>query len=254
MPVALLTPAQAEHHPIARLQGITRRVGAVVSVDEVELSIGAGDFIALLGVGGSGNNALLRMLAGLEAPTSGLIDVAEERMVVFNDPLLLPWKTVLENVVLGIDARDAAERARDALRDVGFKAGFDALPAILSPGDALRVSIARALVRRPKLLLLDAPFDALDRGTRTQMHRLVESLWLRHDLTVVLATHDVDEAIHLADRIVVIDGGRVVTAIENDLPWPHDASQAGYPSLVRRLLDSRSDAPRARITRQETAR
>jgi sulfonate transport system ATP-binding protein len=231
----MLTRAQAEYSAVARLRGITHRVAEVVSLDHVDLSIHAGDFTALLGAEGSGNGALLRMLAGLETPTSGSIDVADEKTIVFGDPRLLPWKTVIQNVALGLGGSDTAERARAALADVGFKAEPEALPATLSAGDALRASIARALVRNPRLLLLDSPFAALDPGTRLQMRRLVESLWLRHDLTVVLATHDVDEAIDLADRIVVVDGGRIVTSIDNELPWPHETSHPGFPSLRARL-------------------
>lgn len=231
----MLARVQAEHTPVVRLRGITGGVGAVASPDKVDLSIQAGDFVALLGVSGSGNSALLRMLAGLESPSAGLIDVAVEKMIVFDEPRLLPWKTAIQNVALGLDGSDSAARARDALADVGFKSSPDALPATLSAGDAFRTSIARALVRNPKLLLLDAPFASLDPGTRIQMRRLVESLWLRHDLTVVLATHDVDEAIDLADRILVIDDGRIATSVECDLPWPHEASHPGFESLRRRL-------------------
>jgi sulfonate transport system ATP-binding protein len=231
----MLARAQAEQPPVARLRGITGSVGTVVALDKVDLSIQAGDFVALLGVSGSGNSALLRMLAGLEAPSAGLIDVAVEKMIVFDEPRLLPWKTAIQNVALGLDGSDAAARAREALADVGFKSSPDALPATLSAGDALRTSIARALVRNPKLLLLDAPFASLDPGTRIQMRRLVESLWLRHDLTVVLATHDVDEAIDLADRIVVIQDGRIATSINSELPWPHQASHPGFEGLRRRL-------------------
>jgi len=231
----MLTRAQPEHSTVARLRGITGSLDAVMRLDNVDLSIQAGDFVALLGTSGSGNSALLRMLAGLEAPAAGLIDVAVQTMIVFDEPRLLPWKTALQNVALGLDGSEAAARARDALADVGFKAGPDALPAALSAGDALRTSIARALVRNPKLLLLDAPFATLDPATRIQMRRLVESLWLRHDLTVVLATHDVDEAIDLADRIVVIQDGRIATSINSELPWPHQASHPGFEGLRRRL-------------------
>ncbi len=231
----MLTRAPAETAAVARLRGITRSVAQTISLDNVDLSIHAGDFTALLGAEGSGNSALLRVLAGLETPTSGMIDVADEKMIIFGDPRLLPWKTALQNVALGLDGTDAADRARAALADVGFKSKPDALPATLSAADALRASMARALVRHPKLLLLDSPFAALDPGARLQLRRLVESLWLRHDLTVVLATHDVDEAIEVADRIVIIDGGRIVTSIDNELPWPHETSHAEFQSLRARL-------------------
>jgi len=228
------THAQVEHSAVARLRGIRHSVAEAV-LDNVDLSIHAGDFTALLETGGSGNSALLRILAGLEAPAAGSIDVAEEKMIVFGDPRLLPWRTAIQNVALGLSGADAADRARAALADVGFKSRPEALPSTLSAADALRASIARALVRNPKLLLLDSPFGALDCGTRAQMRRLVESLWLRHDLTVVLATHDVDEAIELADRIVVIDAGRIAASLDNELPWPHEKSHPGFQSLRERL-------------------
>ncbi len=231
----MLTRAQAEYSAVARLRGITHGVAEVLSLDNVDLSIHAGDFTALLGTAGSGNSALLRVLAGLEAPTAGLIDVAKEKMIVFGDARLLPWRTALQNVALGLEGSDAAERARAALADVGFKPKLDSMPAALRAGDALRASIARALVRNPRLLLLDAPFAGLDHETRFQMRRLVESLWLRHDLTVVLATHDVDEAIELADRIVVVDAGRITASMDNELPWPHESSHEGFQVLRRRL-------------------
>jgi sulfonate transport system ATP-binding protein len=175
-------------------------------------------------------------LAGLDTPTTGIVQVPLERMVVFQEPRLLPWKTAIQNVALGLGTRNAMEHARSALAEVGLEHRLDAYPATLSGGEAQRTALARALVRDPKLLLLDEPFAALDALTRMKMHRLVESLWARHRLAVLLITHDVDEAISLADRALVIDRGRIVASITIDLPRPRDLGQPGFIALRKRLL------------------
>jgi sulfonate transport system ATP-binding protein len=220
------------------VRGLTRRFGNTLALDNVDLAIGSGEFVALLGRSGSGKSTLLRTLAGLDAPTAGSVQVPNERMVVFQEPRLLPWKTAAQNVALGLKGSDAKERARAALAEVGLDHRLDAFPGTLSGGEAQRTALARALVRDPQLLLLDEPFAALDALTRMRMHGLIESLWKRHQLSVLLITHDVDEAILLADRALVIDRGRVVASIAIDLPRPRDLSQPGFLTLRRQLLNA----------------
>jgi sulfonate transport system ATP-binding protein len=221
---------------MVNVRGLVRRFGTTLAVDNVDLTIQSGEFVALLGRSGSGKSTLLRTLAGLDTPTAGSVQVPDERMVVFQEPRLLPWKTVTQNVALGLKGRGATDQARAALGEVGLEHRLDAYPGTLSGGEAQRTALARALVRDPKLLLLDEPFAALDALTRMRMHGLIESLWKRHQLSVLLITHDVDEAILLADRALVIDRGRIVTSIDIDLPRPRDLGQPTFFSLRKRLL------------------
>jgi sulfonate transport system ATP-binding protein len=233
------------------VRGVSRRFGETLALHDIDLDIKPGEFVALLGRSGSGKSTLLRTLAGLDAPTSGTVQVPNERMVVFQEPRLLPWKTALQNVALGLPPADAIEHARAALAEVGLGHRLDAFPATLSGGEAQRTALARALVRDPKLLLLDEPFAALDALTRMRMHRLVEALWRQHRLSVLLITHDVDEAILLADRALVIEYGRITASIVIDLPRARDLGQPGFVTLRKRLLsaigmkdeDSRGTAP-----------
>lgn len=203
----------AVHHPqpepVVRLRGFTRRFGANTIIEGLDLDIAPGEFIALLGRSGSGKTTLLRTLAGLDEVRGQDVDVPASRAVVFQDARLLPWKPVWKNVALGLKG-DVRERAETALREVGLGHRITAWPLTLSGGEAQRVALARALVREPKLLLLDEPFAALDALTRYRMHELVLSLWHRHNPAVLIVTHDVEEAIALADRVLVLDKGRIV--------------------------------------------
>ena len=176
-------------------------------LDGVELTIARGEFVALLGPSGSGKTTLLRGIAGLDREVEGSLRVPARRAVVFQSPRLLPWKRVLANVSLGLHDRTSAERARRALDEVGLSGHARAWPVTLSGGEAQRVALARALVREPQLLLLDEPFGALDALTRIKMHGLLLELWERHRPAVLLVTHDVDEALLLADRVLVLTDG-----------------------------------------------
>jgi len=220
------------------MRGVTRRFGDTVALNNVDLSIANGEFVALLGRSGSGKSTLLRLLAGLDAPNAGRLSVPEERMVVFQEPRLMPWKSALDNVALGLTGAQRIARARAAMVEVGLGHRFDAYPATMSGGEAQRTALARALVRDPKLLLLDEPFAALDALTRMRMQRLVEALWLRHRLSVLMITHDVDEAILLADRALVIERGHVLADIEIDLPRPREIGQPGFVALRKKLLNA----------------
>jgi len=196
--------------PVVRLRNFQRRFGENVIIDGLDLDIAPGEFIALLGRSGSGKTTLLRTLAGLDEVRGQDVTVPDSRAVVFQDARLLPWKPVWKNVALGLPGPGVQVRAEIALQEVGLGHRTHAWPLTLSGGESQRAALARALVREPKLLLLDEPFAALDALTRYRMHELVLSLWQRHKPAVLLVTHDVEEAIALADRVLVLDGGRIV--------------------------------------------
>jgi sulfonate transport system ATP-binding protein len=196
--------------PVVRLRGFFRRFGENVIIDGLDLDIEPGEFIALLGRSGSGKTTLLRTLAGLDDAQGQDVRVPDCRAVVFQDARLLPWKSVWKNVALGLKGEQIRARSEAALGEVGLYHRINAWPLTLSGGEAQRASLARALVREPSLLLLDEPFAALDALTRYKMHDLVLSLWRKHRPAVLMVTHDVEEAIALADRVLVLDGGRIV--------------------------------------------
>jgi sulfonate transport system ATP-binding protein len=207
MATSLPTRVAAAH--TARARGLSRAFGDRRVLDGLDLDIERGEFVALLGRSGSGKSTLLRALAGLDRATTGELTVDGTVGVAFQEPRLLPWKSVIDNVALGLAGPRV--KAHDALEEVGLTARADAWPLTLSGGEAQRASLARALVREPGLLLLDEPFSALDALTRITMHRLVLDLWNRHSerTSVLLVTHDVDEALLLADRVLVLGGGRI---------------------------------------------
>ncbi len=222
-----------------RVRGLTRRFGTRAVLDRLDLTLAPGSFTALLGRSGSGKTTLLRTLAGLDAVTEGaLVEVPRPTTVVFQEPRLLPWAKVWQNVALGLAGDDARARASAALSEVGLGRHLDAWPLTLSGGEAQRVALARALVRAPRLLLLDEPFAALDALTRIRMHALVLELWRAHGPAVLLVTHDVDEAISLADRVLVLDAGRIAVDVEIDLPRPRDAANPTRAGLRRHFLET----------------
>jgi sulfonate transport system ATP-binding protein len=227
-------PPAREPEAIVRLQGFSRHFGETRVLDALDLSIAPGEFVALLGRSGSGKTTLLRTLAGLDAANGASAIIPTSRATVFQDARLLPWKRVWQNVVLGVAGDDRRQRAEDALREVGLEHRPDAWPLTLSGGEAQRASLARALIRKPQLLLLDEPFAALDALTRIRMHALVLSLWRRHRPAVLLVTHDVEEAMALADRILVLDAGRI--AAEERIAAPRGQRAAVVRALRANLL------------------
>lgn len=210
--------------PAVRLRGLTRSFGERTVLDSVDLDLPAGQFTALLGHSGSGKSTLLRAVAGLDhgVAGSGELTAPERVSVVFQDSRLLPWRRVLDNVVLGLDGRDAHDLGRAALEEVGLGGRERAWPGELSGGEAQRAALARSLVREPELLLADEPFGALDALTRIKMHHLLRELWKRHRPSVLLVTHDVDEAIVLTDRVLVLEKGRVGVDLTIDHTRPRD--------------------------------
>jgi sulfonate transport system ATP-binding protein len=208
------------------LRGLTRSFGANVILRELDLTIRPGEFVALLGRSGSGKSTLLRTLATLDPAPAGTLHAPAATTVVFQEPRLLPWKRVWRNVTLGLRTAAPRHRAEAALEEVGLTHRRNAWPLTLSGGEAQRVALARALVREPRLLLLDEPFAALDALTRLRMQLLVNELWCAHRPSVLLVTHDVDEALLLADRVLVLDQGRIAldTAVEAPRPRRHDSA------------------------------
>ncbi|MGC3983747.1 MAG: ABC transporter ATP-binding protein [Pseudorhodoferax sp.] len=224
--------------PAVRVHRLTRRFGENTVLNQLDLDIAPGAFVALLGRSGSGKSTLLRTLAGLDAAPPGSLRVPERRSVVFQEPRLVPWKTVRENIALGLRVREPEAVIAAALQEVGIAHRVDAWPLTLSGGEAQRAALARSLVRDPELLLLDEPFAALDALTRLQMQRLVAQLWQRHRATVLLVTHDVDEALLLADRVLVLEHGRIAEDIAVELPRPRHNAHPAFVALRERLLAS----------------
>jgi sulfonate transport system ATP-binding protein len=196
--------------PAIDLRAVTKSYGEACVLDGLDLDIAAGQVVALLGRSGSGKSTLLRLLAGLDHGATGDVTVTGTVSVAFQEPRLLPWRRVWRNVVLGLDAPgDSRENALAALEQVELAGLADRWPLTLSGGQAQRVSLARALARRPDVLLLDEPFGALDALTRSSMHALLRRLFAEHRPTTLLVTHDVDEALSIADRVLVLRDGRV---------------------------------------------
>ncbi|MFI2364661.1 ABC transporter ATP-binding protein [Promicromonospora sp. NPDC019610] len=236
-------PAE-EGRPAVVVRGLVRTYGTPAGVlDGLDLEIAEGEFVAILGRSGSGKSTLLRALAGLDHDVrgSGEVQVPCNVSVVFQDSRLLPWARVLDNVVLGHEGPPADARAagRAALAEVGLAGRERAWPNELSGGEQQRVSLARSLARSPELLLADEPFGALDALTRLRMHDLLRDLLRRHRPTVLMVTHDVDEAIVLADRVVVLDAGHIV--LERRTPaagTPGAVDHEPHRTLRAELLDA----------------
>jgi sulfonate transport system ATP-binding protein len=243
--LALPELAPAERAPAAvAIDGLSKRFDMLPVLDDLDLHIEPGSFVALLGRSGSGKSTLLRILAGFDDGFTGSVQVAAKRAIVFQEPRLLPWSRVLANVTLGLSgglsaglsAPDAEERGRAALKEVGLGDKTKAWPITLSGGEAQRASLARALVREPDLLMLDEPFGALDALTRIKMHELVQKLCAVHKPAVLLVTHDVEEAIALADRILVLREGKLAYDEPVTLSRPRTPGDPGFGELRARLL------------------
>lgn len=194
---------------VVRISNLRRAFDGRTVLDGVDLDIARGEFVALLGRSGSGKSTILRAVAGLDADVDGVIEVPGRRSVLFQDSRLLPWMSVVDNVTLGSYGSGTRERAKTALREVGLGDKEKSWPKTLSGGEQQRVALARSLVRDPELLLADEPFSALDALTRIRMQRLLQELCQRHAPAVLFVTHDVEEALRLADRVVITANGRI---------------------------------------------
>jgi sulfonate transport system ATP-binding protein len=221
----------------------------------IDLHIPAGQFVAVVGRSGCGKSTLLRLIAGLETVDAGTISFSEQPRpedvrVMFQEPRLLPWARVLSNVEVGLGldraSADAQARAESALVEVGLDDKRGQWPAVLSGGQKQRVALARALVSRPRVLAFDEPLGALDALTRISMQRLLERVWHDQAFTAILVTHDVSEAVALADRVLVIEDGRIAHDIDIDIPRPRRRGSADLAvlegSILRELLQS-ADEP-----------
>ncbi len=226
------------------LSNIVKKYGNRSVLRDVNLRISPGQFVAVVGRSGCGKSTLLRLLAGLEKTTQGellsgnaeLSKVQEDTRLMFQDDRLLPWKKVIDNVGLGLKGnwRPAAQAA---LEEVGLADRANEWPAALSGGQKQRVALARALVHRPRLLLLDEPLGALDALTRIEMQSLIERLWQQHGFTVLLVTHDVSEAVTVADRVILIEQGEIGLDLQVDLPRPRRRGSVRLAELEEQVLD-----------------
>jgi len=223
-----VAPALTAASPAVVVTHLRRAYGSRIVIDNLNLRIERGEFVVLLGESGCGKTTLLRALAGLDPIDGGRIVAPRRPAVVFQEHRLLPWESLWRNVSLGLQAPDARQRAAAALAEVGLGDRLDDWPRNLSGGQAQRVALARALVQEPELLLLDEPFAALDALTRIRMHTLVRELVAAHRPGVLLVTHDVDEAIVLADRILVMREGRIA--------FEHRTKGDGTPPILRAEL------------------
>jgi sulfonate transport system ATP-binding protein len=222
-------------------RGVSRSFAGREVLRSLDLTIGSNEFVALLGRSGTGKSTLLRIFGGLDPDYGGEALVPQRRAVVFQESRLIPWQRVLANVVLGLRpgaGGNAALKRRglDALGEVGLTDHAHDWPLTLSGGEAQRVALARAFVREPQLMLLDEPFGALDALTRIRMHVLLQDLCVRHRPAVLLVTHDVDEAILLADRAVVLVDGRITLDLPIELDRPRDRGHPAFVRMRHRLL------------------
>jgi sulfonate transport system ATP-binding protein len=219
------------------VRGVHKSFDDRVVLAGLDITVAQGEFVAMLGASGSGKTTFLRILSDLESADDGIVRVPKARSVVFQEPRLIPSRRVWRNVVIGRPRRDATRaKAITALDEVGLHDQAGAWPRTLSGGEAQRVALARALVREPGLLLLDEPFAALDALTRLRMHDLVAALWQLHHPAVLLVTHDVDEAVLLADRTVVLKDGVIILDKPVDIARPRSRTDPRFGELRTDLL------------------
>jgi sulfonate transport system ATP-binding protein len=220
------------------IRGLRKSFGDHAVLRGIDLHIPAGQFVAIVGRSGCGKSTLLRLIASLETVSAGTIGFGEQAReqdvrVMFQEPRLLPWARVLSNVEVGVGreraSADAQARAEHALVEVGLGDKRGQWPSVLSGGQKQRVALARALVSRPRVLAFDEPLGALDALTRISMQRLLERVWRDQGFTAILVTHDVSEAVALADRVLVIEDGRIAQDFTVDIARPR---QRGSPELA----------------------
>jgi sulfonate transport system ATP-binding protein len=238
--------ADITHGLSLSLSGLAKNFGNNRVLTDVQLDVPAGQFLAIVGKSGCGKSTLLRLIAGLEAPSAGSVDFgrnagANPTRMMFQEPRLLPWKRIADNVLVGLTGiakgLGARVRALELLDEVGLRDRAEDWPAVLSGGQKQRVALARALASQPQILALDEPLGALDALTRIEMQQLIERIWLHERFTAVLVTHDVAEAVSLADRVVVIADGCVAFEESIDIPRPRRRGSPELGAIEGRILD-----------------
>jgi sulfonate transport system ATP-binding protein len=237
------TPPNAGGISLA-VRGVSKRYGTRTVLKQAQLNIAPGEFVAIVGRSGCGKSTLLRLVAGLESASEGQLLIGnaaqtglrDDTRIMFQDARLLPWKRVVDNVALGLP-KSERHRAATVLTQVGLGDRLNDWPARLSGGQRQRVALARALVHNPRLLLLDEPLGALDALTRIEMHALIEGLWQVNGFTALLVTHDVQEAVALADRVVLIEDGHIALDERIPLARPRSRGDAAFAALEKRILD-----------------
>jgi len=244
-------PPRASEGAALRARDVSKVFASTVALDRVSLEVSAGELVSLVGPSGCGKSTLLRLVAGLDAPTSGELWVGDEpisgpsaeRGLMFQDPSLFPWLTVRRNIESGLVARGVLRQRRhevdEYLRLVGLDAFADVYPHQLSGGMAQRAALARALINHPRVLLLDEPLGALDQFTRMRMQDEILRMWESRGTTMLLVTHDIDEALYLSDRIAVMSPrpGRIDRVMDVDLPRPRHRNDRRFLDYRARLLE-----------------
>ena len=233
------------NEPILKLSNISKAFDNKEVLRKLDLQVNTGDFVAVVGRSGCGKSTLLRIIAGLEQISSGNLTVNGQELngrnksakIMFQDGRLLPWKKVYDNVGIGLKLDSQKQQILKILEQVGLSDRSQAWPSELSGGQQQRVALARALIHEPQLLLLDEPLGALDALTRIEMHELIENLWREKQLTAILVTHDVEEAVALANRVILIEDGEIVMDLPNRLPYPRQRDNAIFSKLVSQVLN-----------------
>lgn len=239
-------PLDRTASPAFTFRGVQRRFGDKSVLRGVNLEVPEGQFLAIIGKSGCGKSTLLRLLAGLDQPDGGQItrpgsDGPSDTRIMFQEPRLLPWARITENVAVGLtgiaEGAEARRRAEAILDEVGLSDRGGEWPSVLSGGQRQRVALARALVGAPRILTLDEPLGALDALTRIEMQGLLQRIWREKGFTAVLVTHDVAEAVILADRVVVLDEGRIALDLAIDLPRPRHHGSPEVAAFEQEILD-----------------
>lgn len=233
-----------QHGTEIKIRNLDKSFGKARILQNINLDVASSEFVSIVGRSGCGKSTLLRLLSGLDRPTNGeiLLDgqplqgLNTDARVMFQDARLLPWRQVLDNVALGLK-RQGAERGAWALEQVGLSDRHQSWITQLSGGQRQRVALARALVSQPQLLLLDEPLGALDALTRVEMQRLIQTLWQEQQFTAILVTHDVEEAVYLADRVLLLKDGKVDLDLSVPLSRPRHSGDAIFVDIKTRILE-----------------
>ncbi len=238
-----------------KIEKLGKHFGDIQVLENLDLSIEPGSFVAIVGRSGCGKSTLLRLISGLEQPNKGTVfydgkvhnKLNEEARFMFQEARLLPWLSVLNNVRLGLK-KNQFHKALDALQQVGLENRSDEWPSVLSGGQRQRVALARSLVHEPRLLLLDEPLGALDALTRIEMQSLIERIWRENGFTAILVTHDIAEAVALADRVILLDQGRIDLDLDIDQPRPRRRNNTQLNQLEAEILQRILTTPDASVT------